>query len=166
MAELLFYEDLSIGDEWTSEERQITEADVAQFADLTSDYDPLHVDEDYAKESPFRQQIAHGLLGMSLMAGLSSECPNVETVAFLGVQDWNFLKPIYFDDSVRAVTKVTRLESNGRRRGKVTWFRQLVNQRDEVVQEGTLQTLVALESASLHRRLEKQTSDRTTAAAD
>ena len=148
---LLFYDDLSVGDRWVSPSRQVTEADVAQFADLTGDYDPLHVDEEFAKQTPFRQPIAHGLLGLSLVAGVGSESPNVETVVFLGVQDWKFLKPIFFDDSVHVVTTVKTLQSNGRRRGHVTWHRQLVNHDGIVVQEGILLSLVARRSASLHR---------------
>lgn len=151
MADLLFYEDLSVGDRWISDSRQVTEADVAQFADLTGDYDPLHVDEEFAKQTPFRQPIAHGLLGLSFVAGVGSESPNVETVAFLGIQQWEFRKPIFFDDTVHVVTTITELQPNGRRRGRVTWLRQLVNQDGLVVQEGTLLSLVACKSASLHR---------------
>ena len=150
MAEFLFFDDLAVGDRWVSESRQITEADVAQFANLTGDYDPLHIDEEFARQTPFRQPIAHGLLGLSLVAGLSSESPKVETVALLGVLDWNFRKPIFFDDTLYVVTEVDQLHANGPRRGRVTWKRQLLNQDDLVVQEGLLQTLVACRAASLH----------------
>lgn len=154
MGDLLFYDDLSVGDRWVSESRQVTEADVIQFADLTGDYDPLHVDEEFARQTPFRQPIAHGLLGLSLVAGIGSECPNVETVAFLGIQEWAFRKPIFFDDNLHVVTEVRRLEPNGRRRGHVTWHRQLINQDRIVVQEGVLLSLVARKSASLHRQID------------
>ena len=152
MSELLFFDDLTVGDRWVSESRQVTEADVVQFADLTGDYDPLHIDEDFAKQTPFRQPIAHGLLGLSLVAGVGSNSPNVETVAFLGIQDWQFCKPIFFDDTLHVVTVVEKLEP-GRRRGHVTWRRQLVNQDGQVVQQGVLLSLVACRSASLHRQL-------------
>lgn len=154
MADLLFFDDLSIGDRWVSNSRQVTEADVVQFADLTGDYDPLHIDEEFAKQTPFRQPIAHGLLGLSLVAGIGSQSPNVETVAFLGLQDWSFRKPIFFDDVLHVVTSISNLEANGRRRGRVTWHRQLVNQDGYVVQEGVLLSLVACKSASLHRQMQ------------
>jgi acyl dehydratase len=157
MADLLFYDDLSVGDRWVSERRQVTEADVAQFADLTGDYDPLHIDEEFARQTPFRQPIAHGLLGLSLVAGIGSESPNVETVAFLGVSDWVFRKPIFFDDTLHVVTMIKELQPNGKRRGHVTWHRQLVNQDDEMVQEGVLLSLVACKSASLHRQIRSTT---------
>lgn len=151
MADLLFFEDLSVDDRWVSGERQVTEADVAQFADLTGDYDPLHVNEEYAKETPFRQPIAHGLLGLSLVAGVGFESPRVETVAFLGVQEWNFRRPIFFDDCLHVVTTIKKLQPNGRRRGHVTWHRQLVNQDGIVVQEGVLLSLVSCRSSSLQQ---------------
>ena len=154
MGELLFFDDLTVGDRWVSDSRQVTEADVVQFADLTGDYDPLHVDEEFAKKTPFRQPIAHGLLGLSLVAGIGSESPNMETVAFLGVQEWKFLKPVFFDDTLHVVTVIKALEPNGRRRGHVTWHRQLVNQDGIVVQEGLLLSLVACKSASLHGQIE------------
>ena len=150
MAELLFFDDLSLGDNWVSGTRQVTETDVAQFADLTGDYNPLHVNEDFAKQTPFRRPIAHGLLGLSLVAGIGSDSPQVETVAFLGIQEWSFRKPIFFDDTLHVVTTVLQLASNGRRRGRVTWGRQLRNQDNLIVQEGMLQSLVACRVASLH----------------
>ena len=150
MTELLFFDDLSVGDRWVSSSRQVTEADVVQFADLTGDYNPLHLNEEFARQTPFRRPIAHGLLGLSLVAGVGSESPQVETVAFLGIQDWNFRKPIFFDDTLYVITTVLELSPNGRRRGRVTWQRQLLNQEDLVVQEGVLQSLVACRAASLH----------------
>ena len=152
MAKLLFFDDLKLDDQWVSPSRQMTENDVRQFAHLTGDFDPLHVDKEFAKETPFRQPIAHGLLGLSLVAGLGSESPCVETVAFLGVQDWKFRHPIFFGDTLHVLTTVTGLVANGRRRGQVTWHRKLMNQEDLVVQEGKFMSLVACRIASLHRR--------------
>lgn len=152
MPDILFFDDLNIDDQWVSPARQVTEADVAQFASLTGDFDPLHVDKEFAKETPFRQPIAHGLLGLSLVAGVGSESPNVETVAFLGVSDWSFRRPIFFGDTLHVLTSITDLQPSGRRRGQVTWHRQLMNQDDLIVQEGTFLSLVAYRSASLHRK--------------
>ena len=56
----LFFEDLQVGDNWLSEEREITAEDVADFALLTGDHDPLH--QDGGISSPFGEPVAHGLL--------------------------------------------------------------------------------------------------------
>lgn len=139
----LTFECLSVGDRWVSERRQITAAEVTRFADLTGDHNPLHTDEQFARETPFGQPIAHGLLGLSYVAGLGSESPLLDTVAFLAVYNWRFLRPIYFGDTVRVRTEVCELEPNGRKRGRVVLKRALINQDDEVVQEGLFETLVA-----------------------
>ena len=57
---------------WKSSGRTVTETDVVMFAGLTGDYNPLHIDHEYVKDTPFRRPIAHGLLGVSLVAGLGN----------------------------------------------------------------------------------------------
>lgn len=136
----LFFEDLQIGDDWYSESRKIASQDVVEFADLTGDHDPLHSQE---ADSPFGGQVAHGLLGLSIMAGLSSMDPSVRTLALVKISDWDFQHPIYPGDTVTAITEVAALEPYGRRAGRVTWHRRLVNQNGVTVQSGTLVTLVA-----------------------
>lgn len=144
MTEILHFDDLAVGDRWVSLPRTVTETDIVNFAGISGDYDPLHVDHEYARQTPFGKPIAHGLLGLSLVAGLASRCPTVRTVAFLKIEGWEFHKPIYIGDTVHAETEVIGKAANGRRTGYVTWRRRLVNQAGDVVQSGTFLTLVAL----------------------
>jgi 3-hydroxybutyryl-CoA dehydratase len=138
----LSFEDLQVGDSWQSDTRTIEQADIEQFANLTGDRDRLHIDQEFASRGPFGQTVAHGLLGMSILAGLSSTAPSVQTAALVDVQNWSFAKPIFPGDCVYAVTQVVELKPHGRRHGQVSWYRKLINQRGEKVQEGTLVTLV------------------------
>ncbi len=142
MARLLHFDQMQVGDSWISSQRTITEADVKLFAGLTGDFDPLHVDHGYAAETPFRRPIVHGLLGLSILTGLSSRCPWVATAAFTEIRDWKFVGPIYFGDTVHAVTSVVEMVPKGPRRGEVVWKRQLINQHGDVVQYGFLESLV------------------------
>ena len=130
----------------------ITEADVVNFAGMTGDYDPLHMDHEFARQTPFGKPIAHGLLGLSLVAGLSSHFPCVKTIAFMKIENWEFVKPIYVGDTVYAETEVVDKRMNGRRTGYVTWCRRLVNQAGDVVQSGVFETLVSVEKAHRNRR--------------
>ncbi len=139
----LGFEDLQLGDRWVSMERVVQEADIQQFADLTGDRDPLHTDPVYAANGPFGKPIAHGLLGISFLAGLSSNAPSVRTNAFVSIRSWDFSRPVYAGDRVHVVTEVIDLRPQGRRRGEVHWYRQLVNQDGLKVQEGIFITLVA-----------------------
>lgn len=143
----LFFEDLKVGDRWESRARTITESDIVNFACLTGDFDPLHVDHEFAKQGPFRKPIAHGLLGMSLVAGLGSNFPSVNTIAFVAVREWTFLKPMYIGDTVHVVNQVESLQAKGRRGGLVIWKRQLVNHAGETLQCGQFETLVTRQTA-------------------
>ena len=151
MSEPLYFDELTVGDCWESRCRTITETDVVIFAGMTGDFDPLHVDHEFARQTPFGRPIAHGLLGLSLLAGLSSTAPAMQTKAFLGIGEWKFLRPLFIGDTVHVRTEVTDLNSKNRRQGRVTWRRQLVNQADEVIQEGAFETIVACTSLQVRR---------------
>ncbi len=144
----LGFDELSVGDTWESAARTVTEADVVAFAGLSGDYNPIHVDHESARRGPFGRPVAHGLLGLAIASGLGSHAPRVDTLAFLAVQEWRFLEPIAFGDTIRLRTEVLALDPRARgRRGIVTWRRRLLNQRDQVVQEGLTQTLVRSRTA-------------------
>jgi len=143
MYEPLYFDDLHVGDSWVSRSRTVTEADIVNFACHTGDMDPLHIDREFAKNTPFKRPIAHGLLGISWVAGLASMYPAVNTLAFLSVAHWEFQRPIHVGDTLHVVNTIKALAAKGKRRGQVTWHRQLVNQAKEVVQSGIFETLVA-----------------------
>lgn len=142
---MLHFEDLQVGQRWLSPPRTVTSDDVTDFADLTGDHTPLHGASDESGEpiSPYRRPVAHGLLGLSVMAGLSSEHPRVQTLALVSLGGWDFRNPIYFGDTVHVETEIVAIEPHGRRAGRVTWFRRLLGSRGQVLQEGSLVTLVA-----------------------
>jgi len=160
MAGSLRFEQIDLGARWESPARTVTETDVVNFACVTGDFNPLHVDHEHAARSSFRQPVAHGLLGLAWVAGLGSQSPAVDTLAFLGIDEWEFSRPIYVGDTLRAVTEVITKRDSGRRGGTVCWRRELLNQRGEVVQTGVFRTLVA--KAPVKRRQQRSA----TAAAD
>jgi 3-hydroxybutyryl-CoA dehydratase len=139
----LTFEDLIPGDEWESPARTVTESDVVAFAGLSGDFNPIHVDHHASRENAFGRPVAHGLLGMAIASGLASNAPRVDTIAFLAIEDWKFLQPIAFGDTIRVLTRVESVQPRARgRRALVTWKRRLVNQQEITVQEGTTKTLV------------------------
>jgi 3-hydroxybutyryl-CoA dehydratase len=139
----LFFDDIEVGMEWESSGRTVTEADVVNFAGLSGDFNPMHVDHEFAKNTPFRKPIAHGLLVFSIGSGLGINAPLIRTLAFLHVHEWKFVGPVYLGDTIRIIGKVVEKTLRGRgKRGEITWKRTIVNQEKKVVQEGTLVTLV------------------------
>jgi acyl dehydratase len=141
----LHFEDLEVGQTYLSQGRTITEADVVNFAGISWDFNVLHTDEEFMKKTQFGKRIAHGLLGLAIQSGLTYRALSqpVATLAFLGLKEWNFKGPIYMGDTIRLrLTIAEKRETSKPDRGVVSWRRELLNQSDEVVQEGLTLTLV------------------------
>ncbi len=139
----LYFDDITVGQEWESQGRTVTETDIVNFAGLSGDFNPIHVDHEFAKSTPFRRPIAHGVLVMAISTGLGTHSPPMRTVAFLAVRDWQFKGVVFVGDTIRVRTKVLHKEVRGRgKRGEVVWQRTIFNQEGKVVQEGVTVTLV------------------------
>jgi acyl dehydratase len=134
----LYYEDFEVGQSWLSPGRTITEADIVMFAALTGDYNPVHTDEEYARNSPFGGRILHGPAGFAIATGLEFRLGIKEgtAVAFLGMS-WDFKGPVKIGDTVR-VTQTVRSKRLTKKSdvGIVFFDVALVNQRGEGVQQG------------------------------
>src|SRR5437016_13679524 len=121
-AQHLFFDDVEVGQEWISLGRTLTESDIINFAGLSGDFNPIHIDHEFARKTPFRRPIAHGLLVWAFGSGLGLHAPPMRTLAFLSVRDWHFRGPVFVGDTVRLRTKVLDKEARARgRRGVVTW---------------------------------------------
>lgn len=139
----LYFDDVAVGQEWESLGRTVTEADIVNFAGLSGDFNPIHTDHEFARSTPFRRPIAHGLLVLSAGSGLGIFSPPMRTLAFLQIREWHFREPIYVGDTIRVRSRVLEKEVRGRgRRGVITWGRQIVNQEGRVAQQGVTVTMV------------------------
>jgi 3-hydroxybutyryl-CoA dehydratase len=139
---ILYFEDLQEGHTWKSARRTVTETDIVQFAGLSGDFNPLHVDEEFAKTTLFGKRIAHGLLGLSISTGLGSSEPPWLVMAFMGLE-WRFTKPILIGDTIHCVTEIKKKrEVSKGGRGIVILERKILNQNEEVVQEGAMTLLI------------------------
>ncbi len=139
----LYFDDVQVGQEWESLGRTVTEADIVNFAGLSGDFNPIHVDHEFCKTTMFRKPIAHGLLILAMGSGLGLMFPPMRTLAFLGIKEWKFVEPVFIGDTIRVKAKLLEKEERARgRRGVITWQRQIVNQDNRPVEEGVIQTLV------------------------
>lgn len=139
-----YFEEFEVGDAIETPARTITESDVMRFAGLSGDYNQLHTDAEFAKETMFGERIAHGLLGLSVTSGLASRAGFAEgTVEAFTALEWKFRKPIKFGDTIRARFEVERKKAVSRMGGGFVIFDVVVlNQRDETVQKGSWTILV------------------------
>ena len=141
----MYLEDFNPGQEFTTPARTVTEADVVAFAGLSGDYNPIHTNAEFAAGTPFKQRIAHGALGLSILTGLGSRTGILDgtVIAFLGIEEWKFSKPIFFGDTVHVRMTVIEVRPSSKPGSGVLKRRmELVNQRGEMVQSGTFVTLV------------------------
>jgi acyl dehydratase len=140
----LYYEDLEPGRRFRSGSRRVTQADVEMFAAVSGDRNPLHLDEEYARESVFGRRVAHGALGLSVATGLinQSGLTRGTLVAFLGL-NWDFVAPLYPGTEVAVELEVaSRRETSRAERGLVVLSAALVDGSGSVVQQGQLRLLV------------------------
>lgn len=141
----LWFEDFEIGSVVTTPARTVVESDIAMFAGLSGDYNPIHTDDEYARSTEFGQRVAHGLLGLAIASGLSSRTGMLDgtVVAFLGMEDWRFLKPIVAGDTIRLRWTVTdKRPASKPGTGVMKRRMEIVNQRGEVVQVGMFVSLM------------------------
>lgn len=139
----LYFDDVHVGQEWESLGRTVTESDIVNFAGLSGDFNPIHMDHEFCKQTVFRKPIAHGLLILAMGSGLGMMFPPMRTLAFMAIKEWNFLEPVYIGDTIRIRAKVLEIEPRSRgRRGVITWQRTIVNQHSKPVEQGISMTLV------------------------
>jgi acyl dehydratase len=139
------YGDLAWGDSWLTGEVEVSTRLIDAFADLTGDRFDIHMSEAGAAALGFRARVAHGLLVQSLVDGLKNHAPvQLRAVASLDWQ-WNFVKPVYAGDRIRARLTVRSIGLTKKpERGIVMLAFSVVNQDDQVVQTGTNQLMMQL----------------------
>ena len=142
------YADLHVGMAFRSPGRTITDADLVAFAGLTGDFSELHTSEVYAKNSQFGRRVAHGMLGLAYAHGLmwprTGELRET-AVAFLGINDWKFLEPIFVGDTIFVNYQISELrDSKSRPTQAIAVFDvSVVDQNDRTVQRGSKALLVS-----------------------
>ena len=141
----LYWEDWEVGQEWTTRGRTVTEAAIELYAGLSGDYNSLHTDEEYCKQTQFGTRIAHGPLSYLFAAGLLYQLHLYDDtlIAFLGFDKLKFTRPVKTGDTLRATIRVTdRRETSKPDRGIVRRELFVSNQRDEIVLEADQSFLI------------------------
>jgi len=108
-----YYEDLEIGQSHETFHK-IKEDDIAKFAEVSGDYNPLHMDDEFASQTPFGKRIAHGALTASYISGiLGNNLPGPGAI-FTGLS-MRFRRPVYIGDEVTVRAEVSEKNDRGNR---------------------------------------------------
>lgn len=142
----LHFEDFAVGQTHTSAARTVTEGAVDLFAGLSGDFNPLHTDEERARQTPMKGRIAHGMLVLSMATGLINQLGIFEgtTLALLGMDRIRWTAPVRLGDTIHAVLTVREARPSSKPdRGVVTCEVVVRNQAGEAVCHSEWSTLMA-----------------------
>jgi acyl dehydratase len=135
-----YLDDWAVGAEYVTPGRTLTETDVVMFAAMSGDYNELHTNKEFMKESDFGGRIVHGLLALAVSHGLLFRTGFLEgtAIAFLGMESWKFEAPLFFGDTIHVKLKVAEVRASKSKpdRGIVKFFLQVIKQDGTVVQSG------------------------------
>lgn len=142
----MYFEEFQVDQHIKSSARTITESDVVTFAGLSGDYNQIHTNSEFSKNTPFGQRVAHGLLGIAIASGLAMRTGVLEgtVLAFREINKWKFSKPIFIGDTIHVELDVKEVKALPRLGGgSVIIELSVINHRGEVTMKGLWTVLVA-----------------------
>ena len=133
----LYYEEFEIGMEFHhSLTRTVTEGDNIMFCAMTHNPQPLHLDEEFSKNTFYGQRLVNSLFTLGLVIGVTvADTTLGTTLGNLGMTEVRFKNPVFHGDTIRAMTRITEMRDSKSRpdTGIVTFEHFGFNQRDEEV---------------------------------
>lgn len=133
-----YYEDFEVGQTFRTPARTITSTDIVNFACLSGDFNEVHTNFEYCKQTPFGEPIAHGPLIYAIMGGLqyASGINDGTLLALLQVDKWRMLNPVKHGDTIFMQSTVrSKKETSKPDRGVVVFSRECIKQDGTKVQE-------------------------------
>jgi 3-hydroxybutyryl-CoA dehydratase len=130
-----YFEDWKVGDEFETGSRTITETDIVTFAGLSGDFNPLHVNEEYAKKGVFGTRVAHGFLVHSISIGLINQTGYFDrtVIAQLSHKNISFSTGVIPGDTIKVKCKVQELrETSKPGRGIITFEALILDQKGQI----------------------------------
>ena len=129
-------EKIEIGME-VSYSQTITDADIKAFSGISGDKNPVHMDDEYAKNSRYKKRIAHGMLSASFFSALFGTKIPGEGCVYVS-QSLRFKRPVYLDDTVVASVIVTSVDLKKKR----VFFQTLCKVNNKIVIDGEAELYV------------------------
>jgi 3-hydroxybutyryl-CoA dehydratase len=129
--------ELKIGDRFSTS-REVTDDLVRKFAEVSGDYNPIHLDEEFAKTTRFGRRIAHGMLSGAFISAVLADEFRERKIIYLS-QTMKFTAPAYLDDIVTATATVANIREE---KGIVTLATVCTNQNGETLVKGEAVVMV------------------------
>ena len=129
--------DFKIGDTFSTS-REVTDELIRKFAEVSGDFNPIHLDEEFAKTTRFGRRIAHGMMSGAFISAVLSGEFNGRTVVYLS-QTMRFTAPAYIGDTITVTSTVKNIRAE---KGIVTLETICTNQNGEILVKGEAVTMV------------------------
>lgn len=143
-----YFEDFQVGQTLRTGRRTLTSTDIVNFACLSGDFNDVHTNHEYARNTPYGEPIAHAPLVFAIAAGLNyaSGVNDGTLLGVLGIDKWRMRAPVKHGDTLHVESTVLSARASESRpdAGVVSFARRFVNQHGQAVQE--------MEIAILYRR--------------
>ena len=136
MAQRKYGDDFKVGEVYTTARITVTETHVVNWAGLTGDFYPLHMDKVYAEATSFGERLVHGPMIFALAVGLVAQAGfgGDSVIAWLGADNMRMKAPVRFGDTITVEVLIKEQKpTRDPARGVQTWLYTVKNQRDEVV---------------------------------
>lgn len=129
--------DIKIGDKF-SKTRVVTEELIRAFAEVSGDYNPIHLDEEFAKTTRFGRRIAHGMLSGAFISAVLGYEFEARKIVYLS-QTMRFVAPVFIDDTITTTGTVTNIRED---KGIITLETICTNQSGEVTLKGEAAVMI------------------------
>lgn len=134
MEQTQYFEDYQVGHMRETLGRTITETDFVVHAGHSGDFFPHHMDEEFAKTTPFGRRIAHGTMVLTIGVGLTAGVVNPAAFTY-GYDRMRFVKPVFIGDTIRTRLTIASKQADPKRAdsGRVIERGEVINQAGEIV---------------------------------
>ena len=129
--------DIKIGDSFTMS-REVTDELVRKFAEVSGDYNPIHLDEEFAAKTRFGRRIAHGMLSGAFISAVLGNDFKDQKIVYLS-QTMKFKAPVFLGDTITTTATVTSIRED---KGIVLLETICTNQNGEVTVKGESAVMV------------------------
>ena len=126
-----FIEDLKVGQK-AELKKKITEKDIQQFAELTGDNNPVHINNEFAERTIFKKKIAHGFLSASFISTvIATKLPGPGSIYLK--QTLKFLAPVFIDEEIVVNVSITEVNKE---RGRVNLLTECFKSGNKILTGG------------------------------
>src|SRR5258706_9797491 len=123
--------DVKVGDKFSTS-REVTDEIIHKFAEVSGDYNPIHLDEEFAKKTRFGRRIAHGMLSGAFISAVLGNEFKERKIVYLS-QTMKFTAPVFLGDTVTATGTITNIRED---KGIGTLHAVCTNQNGETLVKG------------------------------